>query len=137
MNNKFYRGCIGSFLIAVCLSYACNNSKSFNKDNYLKFENDTISAPLIPVGDSGIYIFNQKNIGNQKIKIKNIGISCGCTIVKFDTTYLTPGGKDSLKLKYVNFSDTGSVYKYIVVETDSQIEPLHSLTLFLNKSFGF
>ena len=39
MSNKFYRGCIGSFLIAVCLSYACNNPKSFNKDNYLKFEN--------------------------------------------------------------------------------------------------
>jgi hypothetical protein len=112
---------------------ACSDQKIRATNDKILFEKDTLISPLIPIGDSITYSFIYQNVGSKGLRIKNIGTACNCTVVNFDSAVLNPGERDSLRIKYVNSSDAETVHKTLVVETDSEIEPLHALNLILRK----
>jgi hypothetical protein len=115
------------FIYVICIFiYSCKENIANNCSPIVNYNNDTINIGNIKKGDSVNIIFKLKNIGDCDFHIKKIGVGCGCTEVKFDSTIIKPNQSSLISLKYRNKEDSGGFIKAIVVESNSS-PTLHTL----------
>ncbi len=115
------------FLCLLIILSSCNNTKQ-HKYPEISFTNDTVNLGQIHTGDSIVAIFHYKNSGSSNLKINDIGLSCGCTKVFYDSTECLPTKEGIIKVTFSAGNDTGYVIKSLVVNTNSK-RKLHVLYL--------
>jgi len=120
--------------LAICIIISCNQSKNSEQViAAIKFDQDTIFFPQIPIGDSITNTYKFTNIGNTDVKIINVGSSCECTIGKFDSIMsIKPNQAGKIDVKYKNSVDKGNIIRVLIVEANTQ-KKLHPLYLISRK----
>ncbi len=83
----------------------------------------------IPAGTKAQHVFVFKNEGAQKLTIKNVSTSCGCTASKVDKTELKPGEETEINVTFNSSAYNGPVKQFVYVNTDSTTEPLVRFTV--------
>lgn len=121
--------------IASCSNNRLNNKAENNSGNISnqgttngKF--DTKSLPIIQFdktehdfgiivqGEKVTHTFTFKNIGNQELIIKDASASCGCTVPKYSTTPIPPGGQGEIEVIFDSNNRSGRQVKTVTVWTN-------------------
>ncbi|RDC54189.1 DUF1573 domain-containing protein [Pedobacter chinensis] len=121
------------FVISALLLMQCSNNRKaqLNYKNVLKVENDSIDLGNIKLSDSLRITYKLSNISsNQKIRIKSVGTSCGCSKAYFSDSTISPVSSEILRVSFFS-TDKGNFNKTIVLETDS--EPIYKVLTFYDK----
>ncbi len=112
---------ISMVVLAYC---SCNTSP---KQAKIAFEQDTIAISLAK-GALLDTSFKFKNEGNDTLKIKNVEVDCGCTIVDYPK-FIAPDSSAVIKVKFDSREKkNNAVLQAILVESNSQ-PMLHILYL--------
>lgn len=118
-NSIFQTGVFLFFYFSVYQS--CQNTPVKEKKESCYFLNDTIDFGIIKRRDTAYAEFNLMNSGNVEVIIKNVKADCGCTRISFnsyDTIMPQRTGLISVVYNNAETSDTGKIYKTIVVQTN-------------------
>jgi hypothetical protein len=83
------------------------------------FLKDTFDFKEIARGDSVGLKFKFFNKSKNRLVVKKIGVSCGCTNVSVDKDTIEANGYGVIKGIYISKEDSGKVLKTIVVETNT------------------
>lgn len=86
----------------------------------IKFNKEQHDFGLILQGEKVSYIFKYKNIGNADLIITNASASCGCTVPKFSSEPIPPGGEGEIEAIFDSSNRTGKQIKTITVWTNCQ-----------------
>lgn len=79
--------------------------------------------------------FEFTNIGEDKLVVKNVSTSCGCTsAIIGDKKEYMPGESGKVKVSFNTQGRTGKFEKTITVETNDAKSPLKTLTITMNVS---
>jgi len=118
-------------VIAIVVSY-CGNSTSRNTGNSGLQPTDTGTVKLIfkeyehnfgkvEEGEKVGYIFTFENKGTGNLIIASASSSCGCTIPKYDTKPIPPGGQGNLEVVFDASGKNGMQTKTINVISNATI----------------
>lgn len=72
--------------------------------------------------------FTITNAGNDTLFIKNVETDCGCTTIKYPDKVVAPSKSTSILVQYNTKSDSGSVRRTIVLQTNAT-PSLHPILL--------
>lgn len=81
-------------LVAVCLIAVSVNAQEF------QFDTVSIDYGKINQGESGVRVFEFKNIGKVPLIIKDIKSTCGCTVPKKPEKPIMPGEIGQIEVSY-------------------------------------
>ena len=73
-----------------------------------------------------------RNAGNQKLILKNVKPTCGCTTAPMEKSELEPGESTKLKVTLNIGGNSGPLTKYINIESNDPNTPLFVLNLKAN-----
>lgn len=101
------------FILCFSISYAQNAPKiEFNViDNTIDF------GAVYRDDDSGVRVFEFKNVGTAPLIIYNVLSSCGCTVPSKPTEPILPGQSSKIEIKYN--MNPGLIQKSITVESNA------------------
>jgi hypothetical protein len=122
---------IALVLIAIVASY-CGNSTSRNAGNSGLQPTDTGVVKLIfkeyehnfgkvAEGEKIGYIFRFENKGTKNLVIASATTSCGCTVPKYDTKPIPPGGDGNLEVVFDTSGRNGIQTKTITVMSNASV----------------
>jgi len=122
---------IAFVLIAIIASY-CGNSTSRNAGNSGLQPSDTGTVKLIfkeyehnfgkiAEGEKIGYIFAFENKGTNNLVIASVTTSCGCTVPKYDTKPIPPGGNGKLEVVFDASGKNGIQAKIITIMSNASI----------------
>ncbi len=120
---------ISLFLIAIITSY-CGNGTTRNESNSLVKQSDAGTAELIfkeyehdfgkvAEGEKVGYTFNFENKGTGSLVIAYATTSCGCTVPKYNTNPITPGGNGDIEVIFDTSGRNGMQTKTITVKSNA------------------
>jgi hypothetical protein len=125
--NKFV--IISLALIAVIVSYCGNDSSASAAKSGINAKNDGAGEIVfkdyehdfgkVTAGEKVAYIFTFENKGNSDLVLKSVSTSCGCTISKFDTKPIPPGGSGNLEVVFDSSGRSGKQTKTITVKSNA------------------
>ncbi|WP_290700936.1 DUF1573 domain-containing protein [Lacinutrix sp.] len=107
--NKF------KILILILIISSCNSNNGVSN---IEIDNQNIELGLLKIGDTinkSIFI---NSIGKNEFKIDSIGVSCGCTLVKYDKSPIPKDQSAEIKIRFIP-NEKGKFNKSIVVEGNS------------------
>ncbi len=113
-------------LIVVCLFNSLSiakpkiefDTKTFNCGTFFEGKIEKLNAS-----------FNVKNTGDAVLKLQDVRPSCGCTIVKFDST-IQPGKSSAIKSSVnIQGAHSGKISKTIAITSNAGNEPTIRLTI--------
>jgi hypothetical protein len=70
-------------------------------------------------GEKVAYIFTFENRGTGPLVISSASTSCGCTVSKYNTKPIAPGGKGSLEVTFDSSGRNGKQTKTITVRSNA------------------
>jgi hypothetical protein len=70
-------------------------------------------------GEKVAYTFSFENKGKGNLVVKNAITSCGCTVPKYDTRPIPPGGKGNLEVVFDTYEKSGMQSKTISVRSNA------------------
>ncbi len=105
-------------LSLLFFAYSCK-IKTPQKYPEISFNKDTFNLGQLKSGDTKIATYKFTNIGTTALKINDVGVSCGCTKVNFDTTDILPNKQGYINVTFSSGSDTGYVLRSVVVNSNS------------------
>jgi hypothetical protein len=70
-------------------------------------------------GEKVAYVFSFENKGNCNLIVKNAITSCGCTVPKYDTKPIPPGGTGNLEVVFDTYEKSGKQSKTISVRSNA------------------
>jgi hypothetical protein len=70
-------------------------------------------------GEKIAYVFSFENRGNGPLVISSATTSCGCTVSKYSTRPITPGGKGTLEVTFDSSGRNGKQTKTITVRSNA------------------
>jgi hypothetical protein len=70
-------------------------------------------------GEKVSYVFSFENKGTGNLIVKNAITSCGCTVPKYDTKPIPPGGSGNLEVVFDTFEKNGMQSKTISVRSNA------------------
>jgi hypothetical protein len=122
---------IFSMLIAV-LTSNCGNStgknegvsglKQSNSENvkifFKEYEHD---FGKVAEGEKIAYVFNFENKGTENLVIYSASASCGCTVPKYDSKPVSPGGNGNLEVVFDTSGRDGLQTKTITVKSNASV----------------
>jgi uncharacterized cupredoxin-like copper-binding protein len=76
------------------------------------------------------HVFSFANDGDQKLTIKEVKNSCGCTAALLTKKELAPGEKGELKVELNTANRSGKMTRNITIISDDPKEPQKNLTIF-------
>jgi hypothetical protein len=79
----------------------------------VEFEQTTFNFGTAKQNSEVEHVFRFRNVGKNKLKIRKIRATCGCTTVKPDKKVIAPGEESSFKAVFHTGSRTGSQHKSI------------------------
>jgi hypothetical protein len=86
----------------------------------------------IKQGDIVIHEFIITNSGDDKLLIKDIRPSCGCTAAKPEKDSLKPGESVKIKVEFNSAGREGMQHKYVYVSTNDKDQPEFRLKFMAN-----
>jgi hypothetical protein len=127
------------FMLGVVVLFGCNSSdnKAINSDliqNPLSADKngDTSLLPkfkwkeqvhdfgVVIQGESVSYSFLFKNTGKSNLIISSVHASCGCTVPKYDTKPIAPGGEGHVEVVFDSSGRSGLQNKTVTVLANTQ-----------------
>jgi hypothetical protein len=122
---------ISSILIAV-LTSNCGNStrknesisglKQSNSENvkiiFKEYEHD---FGKVAEGEKIACLFNFENKGTENLVIYSASASCGCTVPKYDSKPVSPGGNGNLEVVFDTSGRNGLQTKTITVKSNASV----------------
>jgi len=76
--------------------------------------------------------YNFKNIGDAKLVIKKIRVTCGCTTHKLKKKEYLPGETGSVSVTFKSSTRKGSAAKHLYIESNDPENPKYQLTIKAN-----
>ena len=73
----------------------------------------------VVAGEKVSHIFTFGNRGTGPLVISSASTTCGCTISKYDTKPIAPGGKGSLEVTFDSSGKNGNQTKIIIVRSNA------------------
>jgi len=73
----------------------------------------------VVAGEKVAYIFTFENRGTGPLVISSASTSCGCTVSKYNTKPIAPGGKGSLEVTFDSSGRNGKQTKTITVRSNA------------------
>ena len=70
-------------------------------------------------GEKIAYVFTFENKGSADLVITSATTSCGCTVPKYDTKPITPGGAGNLEVVFDTSGRNGMQTKTITVKSNA------------------
>jgi len=70
-------------------------------------------------GEKVAYVFAFENKGTGNLVVKNAITSCGCTVPKYDTKPIPPGGSGNLEVVFDTYEKYGKQSKTISVRSNA------------------
>jgi hypothetical protein len=122
---------IALVVIAIIASY-CGNSSNRNAGNSGLQPYDTGTVKLIfkeyehnfgkiAEGEKVGYVFTFENKGTNNLVIASVTTSCGCTVPKYDTKPIPPGGNGNLEVVFDASGKNGMQTKTITIMSNASI----------------
>jgi len=119
------------FSFILLLISACGNNPQIGSNNGMQVQ-DTGKAILIfteyehsfgkvTEGEKVGYIFTFENKGTGNLVIASVTSSCGCTVPKYNTRPVPPGGKGNLEVVFDTSGRNGMQTKTITVKSNASI----------------
>ncbi len=90
-----------------------NDTASIHFDEY---EHD---FGKVVAGEKVAYVFTFENLGTGPLVISSASTSCGCTVSKYNTKPIAPGGKGSLEVTFDSSGRNGKQTKTITVRSNA------------------
>lgn len=72
-------------------------------------------------GEKISYQFNYENTGTAPLAIASVTTTCGCTVPKYNTRPVSPGGKGSLEVIFDTSGRDGAQTKTITVKSNASV----------------
>jgi len=98
----------------------------------IKFDRDIWDFGKVKQGATLTYEFSFKNDGGTKLNIKNVETSCGCTAALVSANTVDPGQEGKVKVSFNATGYSGTVAKYIYVDSDDPDQPRFQLKITAN-----
>jgi len=124
--------------LLIIISSCANNEKEDINSNLIQNPNtasgktDSTSLPKITFNeeffDFGVIIQGEKvshtfrftNTGNSNLIISNVSAGCGCTVPKYSTEPIAPGGKGEVEVTFDSAGREGVQSKSVTVIANTQ-----------------
>jgi hypothetical protein len=98
----------------------------------IKFDRDVWDFGKVKQGANLTYEFLFKNDGSAKLNIKNVETSCGCTAALVSANTVDPGQSGKIKVTFNAAGYSGTVAKYVYVDSDDPDQPRVQLKITAN-----
>jgi len=119
-----------SLVLAAFLSVQCGSGSKKDTGNSSLPSSDTGSARIIfteyehnfgkvTEGEKVAYVFTFENKGTANLVIASATTTCGCTVPKYDTKPISPGGKGNLEVVFDTSGRNGMQTKTISVKSNA------------------
>ncbi len=102
---------------------------SLTAKSSMKFEKNTFDFGEIEAGKVVSIEFSFENTGDEKLIIKNINSSCGCTAAQPEKLEYAPGEKGTLKVNFNSQGQMGQIVKSISITTNDPENPYSRLEI--------
>ena len=122
---------IAMVLTAIISSYCGNSSKNKSVKTGLQpadtgtveiiFKDYEHNFGKVAEGEKIGYIFTFENKGTGNLVITSVSSSCGCTVPKYNTRPVPPGGKGNLEVVFDTSGRNGIQTKTITVKSNASI----------------
>jgi hypothetical protein len=104
-------GLLAAAFLFSALTYAQSGAK-------IEFKSETIDYGTVKKGeDTGIRVFEFKNVGDQPLIITDVKTSCGCTVPSKPKEPIMPGKTGEIEVKYN--MNPGVINKTVTVESNA------------------
>ncbi len=137
---------VGVLLIAVLISFSCNNESSDDKVTSeivknpvsgqknnsnmampeITFYGENTDNPqyfdfgVIIQGEVVVHTFKFKNTGNADLIIRSTSSTCGCTVSSYTKKPIPPGGEGKVDVTFSSSNRKGRQNKAVTVLTNAQ-----------------
>jgi hypothetical protein len=92
----------------------------------IKFEEETHDFGDLMQGGDASWVFKFTNEGTEDLVISNAKGSCGCTVPKWSSDPVPPGGEGEIKVVY-DSNRIGGISKSVSVTTNSATQPVTTI----------
>jgi len=130
IDDFFMKRILFIFLAIIPMAFlACrgNNSGSVNSSAqsdstgvaeivFREYEHD---FGKVAEGEKVAYVFSFENKGTGDLVVKNAITTCGCTVPKYDTRPISPGGSGTLEVVFDTYEKNGKQSKTISVRSNA------------------
>lgn len=93
----------------------------------VSFEEESHNFGKIKDGDKVQHVFKFKNTGTEKLVVKNVKPSCGCTTPDWTKEPVEPGGEGYINIEFDSSGKVGTQNKSVTVELNTA-EKVKTLT---------
>lgn len=93
----------------------------------VSFEEESHNFGKIKDGDKVQHVFKFKNTGTEKLVVKNVKPSCGCTTPDWTKDPVEPGGEGYINIEFDSSGKVGTQNKSVTVELNTA-EKVKTLT---------
>jgi len=120
------------WIVAIFMSYGCSGRTANNKSDSETLTEKRGTSEIIfrdyqhdfgkvTEGENLSCIFTFENKGSSDLIINSVSTTCGCTIPKYDTKPIHPGGSGELEVVFDTSGKNGMQTKVITVKTNASI----------------
>jgi hypothetical protein len=130
MKKKGFAFILSAAIMGTMILFSCNNGGGNSADGSQVFNKPGDTASIffteyehnfgrVTAGEKIAHIFSYENRGNGTLVISSASTSCGCTVSKYDTKPIPPGGKGSLEVIFDSSGRNGKQTKTITVRSNA------------------
>ncbi len=92
----------------------------------IKFEEETHDFGDLMQGGDASYVFKFTNNGSADLLISGAKGSCGCTVPKWSTDAVPPGGEGEIRVQY-DSNRIGGINKSVTINSNAVNEPVKTI----------
>lgn len=100
-------------------------------EKHIRFDTCRLSVDTLNADDTPRTVsFCFRNVSRRSVTLTRVTTTCGCTVAKFGSKPLPPGGEDSIQLTFHPKNKQGEIFEEALVYTTlSEHSPIARLTL--------
>jgi hypothetical protein len=131
--KKLILNTFAAFALLLCLSASvfaqvADPAATPTEGPMIKFEEETHDFGDLMQGGDASYVFKFTNTGTADLVISGAKGSCGCTVPKWSTEAVPPGGEGEIKVQY-DSNRIGGINKSVTVNSNAVNQPV--MTIFI------
>ncbi len=113
---------INYLMLALYISFMSGGCRPSGSEGLpvIETEKDIFDLGRVHSSDSIHFSFKIYNKGADTLKVLKYGGGCGCTNIEIGKTKLLSGDSSTVNVLYLPNEDVDSVYKSIILETNSR-----------------
>jgi hypothetical protein len=119
-------------VVILIVAFGCKSGVKRSEVNSVSEMSDTIKAVIkfneyehdfgkVNEGEKVGYTFTFENKGNGDLIINSAITTCGCTVPKYNTKPIPPGGKGNLEVVFDTSGRNGTQTKTVTVKSNASI----------------